>query len=495
MCCFDEMSTETKSRARITERLKWLSASDTQTQRITAYLIWLLIISAGTLRLFFVLHFPPIFAEDTSVFIEIAKAPVFSAGFLAGLRPPVVPLFYKIFGINQQLIIGPQTVVAAFAWGALAWSLSKSLRTPLVRVLGVSVILAFSFTAHLILWDIYLLSESLFFSLMAMHIAAWLWFARERGRAQTVMVILTGALWALTRDTGAYVLLMLALFLLLSILVRKGWMRRRGMQSVGSNAQRAAIAAAFLFVFGLSWASASVGERWLFPFLNVLSVRVLPDDAALNFFAARGMPVSPALLRMEGKWASGEDWAFYRSPELEEFRGWTRAHAKRVYFQFLLSRPCWTLTAPLETNLDYLVSADLYDYRPAWFKAPLPEKLENILYPQIFHQTAKLEDASAKDLWKLLLWLMLVVISSVAALRAKRAEALVSLAMIALVYPTSLLIWHGDAMEILRHALKIGIGLRLATWLLIFIALDAYLKLREDRRASLKEQGKDALLS
>jgi hypothetical protein len=139
------------------------------------------------------------------------------------------------------------------------------------------------------------------------------------------------------------------------------------------------------------------------------------------------------------------------------------------------------LTAPFETNLDFLVSADLYGYPPEWFKSPLPEKLEEILYPQIFHQTGKLEDAAPKDLWKLSLWLALVVISSIAALRTKRAEALVPLAMIALAYPTSLLVWHGDAMEILRHALKIGIGLRLATWLLICIALDGCLKVWEER--------------
>jgi hypothetical protein len=51
----------------------------------------------------------------------------------------------------------------------------------------------------------------------------------------------------------------------------------------------------------------------------------------------------------------------------------------------------------------------------------------------------------------------------------------VPLTMILLVYPHAFLVWHGDAMELGRHAVQAGIQFHLGLWLLGLLALDYYL--------------------
>jgi hypothetical protein len=62
------------------------------------------------------------------------------------------------------------------------------------------------------------------------------------------------------------------------------------------------------------------GKRWGLPFFNVLGQRVLPIPERTTCLAELGMPVTPALMRLSGKWGSSENLAFYNDPELQGFR-------------------------------------------------------------------------------------------------------------------------------------------------------------------------------
>lgn len=394
---------------------------------------------------------------DSPVYLEMSKLPLVSSGFLAGLRPCLVPLIYKVCSANELAIIIVQATFGAIAWGLLALTVAKNL-TPQVRVIAIVVILSFSFCQNIVQWDSLVLSESLSLSLMVLHIAAWL--CHQNRWLQTVAVVVTGILWALSRDTSAYVLAMLCPAMI-------------GYALLYRRAQHAAIAIIFAFAFAASVVSADVGERWLFPFLNTLSQRVLPNSEARRFFSERGMPVSPSLLRLSGKWASSEDGAYYREPKLESFRRWVRSCGKAVYLKFLLSRPLYFLLEPLKDTGDLLI-ADAIGIQqrltPSQFRY-----VEKVAYPSFYGRPSIFADARMNVRLKFVVWMSLCGVFSFVALRAHRSAAIVPLTMIALVIPMMFVVWHGDAMEVGRHSVTTCVGFRLAMWILTLLALDGIL--------------------
>lgn len=44
-----------------------------------------------------------------------------------------------------------------------------------------------------------------------------------------------------------------------------------------------------------------------------------------------------------------------------------------------------------------------------------------------------------------------------------------------LTFPVAFLVFHGDAMEIQRHAIQIGVQIRLGLWMASFVIADAFL--------------------
>ena len=47
-----------------------------------------------------------------------------------------------------------------------------------------------------------------------------------------------------------------------------------------------------------------------------------------------------------------------------------------------------------------------------------------------------------------------------------------------LVVPQYLIVWHGDALEIDRHAISVAVELRIALWMITAMALDAVARAR-----------------
>ncbi|MBF6612631.1 MAG: hypothetical protein IVW55_05825 [Chloroflexi bacterium] len=77
----------------------------------------------------------------------------------------------------------------------------------------------------------------------------------------------------------------------------------------------------------------------------------------------------------------------------------------------------------------------------------------------------------------LLVWLI-VALSAVCLAILKRLWSVVwviPVGLLLLAYPIAVIIWNGDAMEIGRHSLQVGIQLRLGLWLLLIFAADALL--------------------
>jgi hypothetical protein len=66
---------------------------------------------------------------------------------------------------------------------------------------------------------------------------------------------------------------------------------------------------------------------------------------------------------------------------------------------------------------------------------------------------------------------------------------LVPLALIVLAFPHALIVWHGDPAGMDRHAVAIGVQLRLAAWMLLLVFADVGWSAFRSRRATPSRPG------
>jgi hypothetical protein len=382
---------------------------------------------------------------DTPAYMRIAGDPFLSKDFWANTRPPIFPLVLKFYAADTIKVAAFQTAFSIFAWGLLALSLAYSLKHNLLRPIVFGLILALSLDHHIAGWDVVLLTESLSVSLLALFLFAWLWLLKSWSWGKAFLLCLVAFLWAFTRDTNGWILLMLAGLIVLSVLF------------FGARKSYLSVAVIFVLFFAFSNLSAERGQRWVFPFQNVLAQRILPDQEAVSFFADCGMPVTPELLSLAGGYASSNDRAFYTDPALQSYRVWRNESGKSCYMRWLLSRPLTSLREPWRDLEWLLVFEEVSRFYPQRYDPVLPWYVERVLYPQ------------DGVVW---LW-ALTTIGALAAIwrRAWKANPawVVFLGLCLLIYPHLFIVWHGDVPGTHRHALTISIQFVLGFWFLVLL--------------------------
>ena len=384
---------------------------------------------------------------DTPAYVRVSGEAFLSKEFWANARPPVFPMLLKFYDADKIKVAAFQAAFSIFAWGILALFLAYSLKGVL-RPVGFGLILALSLERHIAGWDVVMLTESLSISLLALFLAAWLWLLRYWSWGKVIVLGVIAFLWGFTRDTNGWILLMIAGLVLVSVFFFR------------AHKRYLAVAFVFALVFLLSNLSANAGQRWVFPFQNVLAQRILTDQDALAFFADCDMPVTPELLKLAGGFANSEDRAFYTDPDLGSYRAWMYADGKSCYMRWLFSRPLTSLREPWTDFAWLLAFDDVTFFYPQRYEPLLPWYAERILYPQ---------DAM---LW---LWGSTTLVALVAVWKeAWKANAtwVVFIGLCLLIYPHLFIVWHGDVMGTHRHALMVSLQFVLSFWLLGFLAAE-----------------------
>lgn len=393
--------------------------------------------------------------SDTTSYVRISQEPVFGNKFLAGSRPFIFPLALKLFGNDDETVVWAQGILSIVSWSLLAVAAAYSLHIPFLKFAAFGLILLFSLYRYIIGWDSVLLTESLSLSFLALFLAGWLWLIKEWHWGKVIFVLIVGLLWAFSRDTNAWVLLMIALFLFLLL----------GLQVIAGK--YLALSSAFLAIFFLSNLSADLGDRWVFPFQNILGRRILPHTQAIDFFASCGMPVSPELMELAGGYANTSARAFYEDPALEEYRLWLHQTGKLCYVKWLLSDPLESIKAPLN-EFNALIS--MQNIQPFLFSKKfspvLPGRLEAVLFPR-------------QGLLVMLVinWVVLLVAILTKAWKQNRIWWPI-IGMNLLVLPHYFITWHGDVMGIYRHVVSASVQFYLGAWLLLLLVLDTVLSLK-----------------
>lgn len=379
---------------------------------------------------------------DTSAYLSLAATPLGSLTFWLGPRPPLLPLFLKLVGTEPARVAFAQVCVSTVGWGWLAVAVARCQTSGVGRTFALGAVLAISLTSAVVQWDRLLLSESLSLSLMAATLAGALELTRTWRLWCAVLVVCLAILWSGARDGNGLMLGLLGGAVAV-------------MNVIGSRARRwfvlAGTAAAICLA---SQAAAGASERWEFPFYNVVAQRVLPDASARDYFKSHGMPVTPALLRLSGQWASTQDGAFFRDPGLATFRSWSLQHGRSTYAGMLASRPLATLRGPWKDRAAILTpDVSAYGTLPA---ASSVQALTDVLAAPWVALLAGVAGLAG---------LLLRRPSRVSAVLACFAGAALA---------GLLIVWHADAMEVPRHELATAIQLRLCSWILLGSAPWAY---------------------
>ena len=391
--------------------------------------------------------------DDTPAFFRTSSAPLFSKTLWAGVRPPLVPLLYKFAHNNYSAIIYLQTVISITCWFFLAWSLLHWLQSAVGKTVAFCIVVSLGTCEPIIVWESCLLSESISISLLAAMIGAWLLYLKDTRRANFIVLLSLSVCWIFCRETNPWMILILTFFLLPITLLKK-------------NRRFLIMISIFIGVFALHDISSSIGKRWAFPLLNVISRRILPDEKNRAFFERHGMPITPTLLARTNRCASCDNYAYYNDPALENFRKWFYAKAKQTYILWLVSHPATTMREPL-SNIEYMVaSGSLFHHASPSSKRVLPSPLSKLVFPIGYARYFSLV-----MVWFLILGTGIAIGSGV---WKKENSWVVGILLVILAYPHFIIVWHGDVVgfEIERHSLAARVQLNIAFWIMASLLID-----------------------
>jgi hypothetical protein len=416
----------------------------------------------------------PTVKPDTKDYVSVAAEPFASRAFLAGIRPPLTPLLWKVTG-NVDTFVLTQTCIAIASWMFLAWIASRLVRGQWLRLGAGALVLGFASTRPIMLWNRSVLSESLALSSLALVFATVIWWVQDPSKGRAVALVVAAAMFAVARDSNIFVIALLAAVLAVGALARRAttprvaWLAIVGLAAVAT----------------LTFAAAISSHRANGNVVNVLDARVFPYHDRVVWWADHGMPQAREIEAVARR-ASHRDgrapvvsWRVWRDPAFHELKVWVEANGQRVYLEWLATHPGYVFMEPFRRpERSALNGNDLSGYVPTdRTDAPV---LTSALYPP---------------------WPVVVVIAGAAVVvgirlrRARRMLWRIVALMGALGLVHMLIAWHADGMESRRHALEGNAQARLAVVLLVIMLLPEAVARARDRQLRDQSRSKKETLS
>jgi hypothetical protein len=406
--------------------------------------------------------------NDTADFLAGSRASWWSQELWVGSRPPLMPVVLKLVGGDLRLFIAFHCVVAALCWAALVaavWAVVGGRRGPYVAA---GLILAFSLTVPVVMWDQSALSESLAVSLLALTVAAGLQVAARPSRGAVINVLAVTAVWLMVRDSPAVVALLGGAVLVGMLAFRYGRARRRGEAGPALRTPVTALAVGAL-VLGLAATAASDhGERHVYPLRNVFEVRVLPYPERVRWFADHGMPQAEQFVGDDARRPVEEVgrapviFIPDTDPGLGPWFAWLAEDGRATFARWVVTHPWYVLDEPLRTperTFNNAVGDRSFYASPHQRRVPLVDRL-------LAHRT-----------WVIGAVALLAVGYAIG--RRRVTPALVTGAVTAaLAVPHGLLAWHLDGMETARHLVVPALQFHLGVLLVVIGLLPAAVRSR-----------------
>jgi hypothetical protein len=269
------------------------------------------------------------------------------------LENGLYPVFLSAFDLSQvqdwsTASAHPQVLAVAHVQAlvlalATAAFLSISFRLiaghPLKRI-AISVLLGgLLLSPSVVMWPLFVFTESLTLSALLLFVFGCMAYDANR-RYSLVLIGLSCCVLILIRNPMAFFVWIFAGLLGVNLLIaRATWSRHL-----------AAGLVILLLAIGLGGARASAlssSGLYIQSLVNIIQMRILPDPERRTFFAAHGMPTTPAVMERSGKPAWFNNSLFMPDgdldPDFVAYRNWVVANGNRTYLAFLLTHPAYVL--------------------------------------------------------------------------------------------------------------------------------------------------------
>jgi hypothetical protein len=385
---------------------------------------------------------------DTTSYLEGAAFSLSDPAFFSERRPWGILLIYKLLGGSLTAIGIAQLSFSTFAWLFLAWMLVRSLSSDPGKILGSVVVLGVSLSPTVQSWNFAGLSESFSISTLIVILALFIGILQRWKWSLFLALILFFAIWVSIHEANLYLGLLTASFLFIIGIIRKNF--RTFLILSFCIAVMLGINSRLSSFYGL--------PRWALPVAEVITMRILPVPEYQEYFINQGMPVSPELMALNGRWAHSDNFAIINNPRMRPFSKWLFQEGKTVYTNFLVSHPVYTLSMPL-VNIEEMLAADFSQLIPGYEPA-LPAIINELFFP-------------IRWFWAYL-GLSLLIIATVIWRQRREKSRLYWLLVLFFVFsiPYLYLAWHADALDLERHATIANMQFHLGLWLLVVFYLD-----------------------
>jgi len=411
--------------------------------------------------------------NDTRSYILIAQKPINSLEFWAGERSFTLPLLYKINHLdlnnfyltpNLKQMADVQTWISIISWAILGLALAANMRRKWLGPLAFGLVLFFSLSLDISLWDALMLSESISFSMFALLVAAWMflellpgrWLRHPAGYIYLVLLCLIAILYSFARDSNIYFLAISAGFFALMLIIKRTRPETRRYYLI-----YVIFIAALFFAQNVSFQR---GDRWVPHVYDNLARRIVADPQGLAYFKAAGMPVNEKLLNTPNLATYEYTDVFMKDPEMQSLRDWVSAKGQSTYLRYIITHPAVSISAPIQ-NFGKILNGGNLEYRyPKYPYQPVPPLLAGFdgkMYP--------------RQWWEILIILSLVLVGGWLYLtnpESVHPAWLTVLLLVLSIIPLVFIYWNGNPLEIERHAIQLGVQYRLAGWMALILLVD-----------------------
>jgi hypothetical protein len=399
---------------------------------------------------------------DTTSYLEGARLKLSDPAFFSERRPWGILLIYKLLGGSLTAIGLAQLAFSTMAWLFLAWMLAGSLKTSTGKLLGFITVLGIGLSPTVQAWNHAGLSESFSISMMIVILALFIGLLQRWRLSFFLFLIFFFTLWLSIHEVNLYLGLLASSILFIIGLTRKNY--RTFLILSFCIVTMAAVNSYLSSLYAL--------PRWALPVAEVITKRILPVPEYREYFSNQGMPVTPELMALSGRWANSDNYAILNSRQLRDFSKWLFMDGKTVYTRFLITHPIYTLTLPL-VNVSEMLAVDFSQLIPG-YRPALPAIVNELFFP-------------VRWFW---FYLGLSVVFIGIILWKQRREGSRAFWLIVLFIIISIpylyLAWHGDALDLARHAAVANIQFHLGTWLLFVFYLDKRLAFLLSKRGESK---------
>ena len=411
--------------------------------------------------------------RDTLGYVKVAELPFLAPNFWAGERSFSLPLLYKLLGVislnyelpdTMAMVAAFQTWLSIACWTLLAGATAAHLRNRWLGPLAFALVLIFSASLEISLWDTLMLSESLSLSLFALICAGWLVWIKQLNRSKkswSSWLLISGQivitiLYTFVRDSNIYFVLIGAVIISAGVIFKK--------IPRSSWVQTAITTVSVVAVLVISNLNMAAGNRWQIFIYDQLALNILPDPVAREFFVREGLPISDPLMAISTMVGYQYQDLLANAPELKSVNTWINQESKTAYLKYLISNPANSMFEPI-SNAQVLISPKTIGYLyPRFPDLPYPRRVT--LFSAVFYPNSlpiAIALLALAGTGSIVFWIR--------GNPQQPAWLFVSILVFSL-YPLMFLIWHGEPMEVGRHAAQIGAQLRLAGWICVALLID-----------------------